>query len=57
MRKAPLSDFCEGIRAVLVDKDQAPKWQPSSLEEVTQEQVQQFFTELPASHHRGDLKI
>lgn len=57
MRKPPMSDFCEGIRAVLVDKDQAPKWQPSSLEEVRPEQVQEFFTQLPASHARGDLQI
>ena len=36
-------DFFEGIRAVIIDKDQKPTWQPTSLEKVTDEMVQAYF--------------
>jgi len=37
------TDFYEGVRAMLVDKDRNPKWNPSSLEEVTSDLVESFF--------------
>lgn len=36
-------DLVEGIRAQLVDKDRNPRWSPSSLDEVTDEDVERYF--------------
>ncbi len=36
-------DFREGVRALLVDKDQAPDWQPARLEDVSDELVARHF--------------
>ena len=45
-------DFVEGIRALIVDKDNTPRWNPPSLPEVTDACVAAFFTPrwAPAEH-------
>ena len=44
-------DFYEGVRAQLIDKDRAPKWQPATLAEVSDADVAGYFAVPPG----GDL--
>ena len=39
-------DLYEGIRAVIIDKDQEPRWQPSTLAGVSAEEVERHFSPL-----------
>ncbi len=39
-------DFIEGIRALIIDKDQAPGWQPPVLNEVNVQMVNDYFAPL-----------
>jgi enoyl-CoA hydratase len=41
-------DFYEGVRAVIIDKDNAPKWRPDRLEDVTPAAVDAYFAPLPS---------
>ena len=40
-------DFREGVRALLVDKDNAPRWSPATPEEISDADVEAFFEPLP----------
>lgn len=46
-------DFFEGIRAQLIDKDRNPKWNPATLEAVSDDEVARHF-EVPET---GDLSF
>ncbi|KAH6813051.1 beta-hydroxyisobutyryl-CoA hydrolase 1 [Perilla frutescens var. frutescens] len=39
-------DFVEGCRAILLDKDRNPKWEPSKLELISDEMVDRYFSKV-----------
>ena len=41
-------DFYEGVRAALIDKDNAPWWQPARLDDVTPAMVEDYFASMGA---------
>ena len=47
------SDFPEGVRALLVDRDNKPAWKPARLADVTEAMVDVYFKPHPA----GELKL
>lgn len=47
-RKVQSADFLEGVRAVIIDKDNAPVWSPARLEDVTNAAVDIYFAPLGA---------
>ncbi|MDB5467591.1 MAG: enoyl-CoA hydratase/isomerase family protein [Phenylobacterium sp.] len=41
-------DFLEGVRAVIVEKDNLPRWDPATLEGVTEQMLDAIFAPLPS---------
>jgi enoyl-CoA hydratase/carnithine racemase len=50
-------DFAEGIRALLIEKDRRPRWQPARLQDVDESLVADHFrTRQPGPHPLADLR-
>jgi enoyl-CoA hydratase len=49
-------DFLEGVRAVILDKDNAPKWSPATLEAVSHDHIEAVFAPLPADEEWSPLQ-
>jgi enoyl-CoA hydratase len=48
-------DFLEGVRAVIVEKDNAPKWSPATLAGVDEATVDSIFAPLPSDQEWSPL--
>ncbi len=48
-------DYFEGIRAAIVDKDRSPKWQPATVEEVSDDDIGKYFAPVPEELTFEDL--
>ena len=48
-------DFAEGVRALLIDKDGAPQWQPASLGELGERYLNEYFQAPWTTHPLADL--
>ena len=46
MRCMENSDFKEGVRAMLVDRDMKPAWRPSDLNDLTVSEINRYFAHL-----------
>jgi enoyl-CoA hydratase len=40
-------DFPEGVRALLIDKDNKPQWRPSRIEDINEQEIAAYFAPLP----------
>src|SRR3546814_1923260 len=49
-------DLVEGVRAVIVDKDNMPKWTPATPEGVTDALIDSLFAPLPAAKEWTPLR-
>jgi enoyl-CoA hydratase len=48
-------DFLEGVRAVILDKDNSPAWRPATLEAVTDDEIAAIFSPLPSAEEWSPL--
>jgi 3-hydroxyisobutyryl-CoA hydrolase len=50
LRSVVTGDVYEGIRALSIDKDNAPKWSPTTIEEVKSEDIERVFKQFSSEH-------
>ena len=48
------AEFFEGVRALLIERDNKPRWEPAQLSGITNDMIAPFFDKLP---HQPDLDL
>ncbi len=56
-RVVQMHDFIEGVRALIIEKDNAPRWSPDTPEGVTDELIDSIFAPLPEDQAWTPLEI
>jgi enoyl-CoA hydratase len=56
-RVVQMHDFIEGVRALIIEKDNAPRWNPETPEGVTDELIDSIFAPLPEDQAWTPLEI
>lgn len=56
-RVVQMHDFIEGVRALIIEKDHAPRWDPATPEGVTDELIESIFAPLPDDQAWTPLEI
>ena len=51
------SDFAEGVRALLIDKDKRPRWRHARIEDVPEATIEACFAPLPAGELTFDWEV
>lgn len=54
-RVSAMHDFQEGVRAVVIDKDNKPAWNPAALDGVTEALLDQIFAPMPPGEEWSPL--
>jgi enoyl-CoA hydratase len=54
-RVASRHDFQEGVRALIIDKDNQPQWSPATLDGVTDAMLDELFAPLPTGEEWSPL--
>ncbi len=57
LRLSRSADFIEGVRALLVDKDNSPRWNPPTPQAVTREMIDAIFAPLPPDEEWAPVPI